>query len=433
MRIKIKKDQAFVLVLLWSILGYPFVVATTTLFPNFDNQQVSVFFRAIVFATSSIGILAYLINRKLGRLSFPLFLFLLFWGAYFAKLAISLHVNGEPASREPWVFWIWSIGTCFIPALFIYLATNLRAVARMSTPAMAAGCASIIILLVFGGTSYVTSGGSAIDLKRWNVEALNPISMGHLGATTALIGIATMFGPVPRLLVRALSFASLVLGTMLLIYANSRGPIVALGFAVSFLVFANARNRIGLAAASSLLAGSAYLSIARADFLFSQYGIVSRFLTIAGQQDAAVSSRLRSYTGALNQFYSSPVFGDGIEERFTQFYPHNVVLEAFMATGLSGGIPFLMLAIITVYSSWRLVRDSKKAAWLGLLAIQYLIGAQFSGAIYQSWTMWALVMASVSVARLVSASDKNRGAIVRRRAGVGPNGRNPELMLGSAR
>ena len=47
-------------------------------------------------------------------------------------------------------------------------------------------------------------------------------------------------------------------------------------------------------------------------------------------------------SGAVNQFFESPVFGSFLEEKIFKEYPHNLLLESFMATGILGGLLFVI-------------------------------------------------------------------------------------------
>jgi O-antigen ligase len=129
-------------------------------------------------------------------------------------------------------------------------------------------------------------------------------------------------------------------------------------------------------------------------------GILRRFSMVSTGQDQATELRLIAINGAWDQFLTSPLMGDGIEERNTGFYPHNVILEALMTTGLIGAIPFVLLLIKATHASWTIMRKHEEFIWLALIQVQYLIAAQLSGAIYQATSLW------VSVAAVLAVSSK---------------------------
>ena len=71
---------------------------------------------------------------------------------------------------------------------------------------------------------------------------------------------------------------------------------------------------------------------------------------------------------------------------FQASYPHNLIVEAFMATGLLGGLIFLYLNF-RVLQLVHLMKDTEKF-WLGLLFIQFFIFSMFSGNLYTSFFYW---------------------------------------------
>jgi hypothetical protein len=47
--------------------------------------------------------------------------------------------------------------------------------------------------------------------------------------------------------------------------------------------------------------------------------------------------------------------------------------------------------VLALKASWQLLRSSSEHLWIGLIAIQYIVSAQFSGAIYNSTALWVLI------------------------------------------
>ena len=67
-----------------------------------------------------------------------------------------------------------------------------------------------------------------------------------------------------------------------------------------------------------------------------------------------------------------------------------------MTTGIIGGMAFLVLTLLSIRAAFRIMRYDPSKAFVALLAMQYIVAAQLSGAIYQSGPMWVL-MAGVLV------------------------------------
>jgi O-antigen ligase len=110
-------------------------------------------------------------------------------------------------------------------------------------------------------------------------------------------------------------------------------------------------------------------------------------ITAGRKGDASTDSRIEMYSDCWNQFLSSPLWGSGIVEKNTGFYPHNVLLESFMSTGLIGGLIFIVLSLFLIQKSIFLLKNYA-LGWSGLLAIQYYIASLFSGSLFGSSNMW---------------------------------------------
>jgi O-antigen ligase len=78
-------------------------------------------------------------------------------------------------------------------------------------------------------------------------------------------------------------------------------------------------------------------------------------------------------------------------ERNALFYPHNVIVEAFMATGTFGGTAFLLLVLIALYRAIRMIRLDPIMAWVPICFLQQLIGAMFSGGLYSNVPLWGMM------------------------------------------
>jgi O-antigen ligase len=321
----------------------------------------------------------------------------LFWTTYFTKLFVELNIIGEEVAIAAETYWIWSIGTCFLPSLAAFLSSEPARIDWMRGPATLAALVASALLLLFGSTLGI-SHGSVIDLNRWNVEALNPISMGHLGVTLALLGAASFLSRPTSFSVVAASIGLIVPGLAVAILANSRGPLVALTTAFALLVLARANRKRTLALGAALAVVAVYIATQHSDFIFGHGGVFDRFISVQEGRDLSSELRLTAYKSALSQFWQSPFFGGVVEEPVTHFYPHNVVLEALMATGVFGGLPFILLLVLSLLSSWRILRSDSPNVWVALLCVQYIVGAQFSGGLYNSTAMWILLPLSISLA-----------------------------------
>jgi len=180
----------------------------------------------------------------------------------------------------------------------------------------------------------------------------------------------------------------------LLVSSASRGPVVATTFALCVYGVSRLDRKNGvlnfLAVGTFFLAGIWLASLVESKLGFSSMSRIINLIEMGGS-DASASVRLSLISAAWDQFLSSPLFGSGLEERYSRFYPHNVIVEAFMATGIFGGIAFLALLIAASLYSWRLLIKRSQSGWIAMLCIQYLIAGQFSGSLWGNSGMWSLI------------------------------------------
>lgn len=373
----------------WSIVGFPLLAGITANL-GLPSTEFSIVFRGLAAGAAATLLLAGTLQKN----KIAVTLFLIFWCLYFLRLSLSTLLGFENLRRPNEIYWIWAFGTCFLPTLAVLTQSNTVILDKLYSLLLTLSLIAVVLSLLEADTIGTSQSGNMYDINRLNLTSLNPIAMGHLGVTTALLGICGLISRelIDRHLWVAISAIGLGLTTAFL--ANSRGPLLAMALCILLLILGGMRQRRIYLLVSILFCAALFAYFSQLSVLFSYEGVISRFLAISSGDDATIG-RLIAYQGALDQFLSSPVFGDAIEERITRFYPHNVVLEAFMSTGVVGGIPFIAFTFWALLCAWRLVRSGSRYLWVGVLASQYFLGALFSGAIYSSNTMWVLLALAI--------------------------------------
>lgn len=383
-----------------AIAGYP-LVSVLNVVLGIPNRLTSVPFRAIVLGLS-IAVVARAAMRSAqfyrGLLWAPLALFLLLYlyrlysDAVFAPIALTM---------PPVEFLSFGLGVAFIPMLPFFEPLDPRA--RAPAIRVIQGMASVtaVLLLVIGVQQFLAGDLIALWHGRFGTETLNPISVGHLGASIAILAsYRLVWEPPEGALRRALLLGSLALGAATVAVSASRGPMLAGLVAIAALWFMplRGRARLAMATVTGVLAIIVVAAAVRAEDRLG-IPIVSRVTSIAeAREDGTSSLRLTYITDAWDQFLEHPVLGSALEERNSMFYPHNINVEAFMATGIFGGVAFLVLSIAGLWASFHLLRRDPDYGWIGMLFVQALIGASTSGSIVGSPTYYAFLAAAVSTA-----------------------------------
>ena len=383
-----------------TVAGYPLVSAVPT-FVAVDSRLASLTFRALYLALS-IGILVRNLRQRAVYDRAAWFPIALFWILYTARIVWDTQFHSSSLSLNPPDYFIWAFGTCFVPMLaFFGFADDTTLDLAASTTLITATIATALALFV----SYkaLTSGVSATYATgRLETETLNPISLGHLGASTAILSFvffARWHGSKRLLLVLACA-----VGLFAVVASASRGPLLAL-VVVAVVWLSNWIRRGAWGRSLGYLAGTIALAALLGWTAFKvqeRFGLraVDRIVALHDiRGDASSETHLEALRSAWHEFTSNPVFGSALEEPLTSEYPHNVVVESFMATGFAGGLAFCTILVWATVAGFRLLQNAK-TQWIALFFFQYAVAALVSGALYLSGTLWCFATAVIALEQL---------------------------------
>ncbi len=374
-------------ILIWTLAGYP-ALAALVAHTDLPSQAASIPVRSIVFLSA-----LWLILRTPYRLPRPprnvwAICFIAFVGIYLLRLAFDL------ASNVP--------GTIFNASFFLVAAlVPAIAVARLPieyfeearVAKYLAGLGAVALgATLLGDVASVDVERSLLDATgRLSLDILNPITLGHVAVST-LIAVSVLVRErnvtdMPWLIVGGAALQVLHM-------TASRGPVVAL--ALVLLVWAlfasSAAARMAVIAIGTFAVSFGATLIAEEPELLGRFGSIG--------EDPSSVERILLQESALRQFLENPLTGSAHVELESLTYPHNTVFEAAMATGVIGVALFGLLLIgILVEIVRRLFRGDRLVP---LLALQYLVASQLSGALFASADFWVLA------AIMVLAPDREK-------------------------
>ena len=231
-------------------------------------------------------------------------------------------------------------------------------------------------------------------------STVNTINYGQMGCAMCLVAIFGFFDK-GRQFGKFFFIIIFCVGALSIMKSGSRSPLVVLLVVGLFYALA----RLGFLKAlivCMFLIFSFWLSL---DFLLElgdsfDSGLAERIISAIEKKET--SGRDEIYANTLNIISKSPLFGDyylvssGIAKGY---YPHNFFLEAFMTTGLVGGLPYLLMVFIAVYRSYVFLKENHESSWLILLFLQILVYGMFSSSLYSSQDFWALSLFVLSIPR----------------------------------
>ncbi len=376
-----------------TLIGYPIFGLLSSLL-NVDSTSTSIAFRVGVVVLALLLLLNSLLTHRWWRQQRWL---LAFWALYGARLVWDGIIAGQPGVPEALVFYT--------------LAVLLPCTALGMNAAKFEERRALRLMILLGGTVCVgavamhTFGlGQARRLSdltdRLFFEALNPISLGHAAVTT-LIAVLCITRQRPNRTMLSFSLVVAAAAGACVVLSGSRGPMLAL--AVCVMLFAAAARRwVWLALV---------LLVLLPQMLNSDAELWQRFSTVT--EDASALERLLLQGNAIQQFLAQPLLGSAYVELEFKEYPHNLIIETGMALGVLGLTLFLTIAIQALRVAAKQLRRGHLL--VPLLFAQYLIGAQFSGAIWGASALWACTALLLGWSSFGSSTNRATRSVVKSR------------------
>jgi O-antigen ligase len=250
-----------------------------------------------------------------------------------------------------------------------------------------------------------------VDLDTSNVRfdansTINSIMYGQTGCAMALISIFGFVNNKKRLY-KALFFATFLLGLISISKAGSRSPVIVLAVVSIFYFIA----RVGVV--KSLFIVLAFVTVLLVFInqilaLMTSMGstLATRLTSMVVENDS--SGRDGIYANAWSLIKEYPLFGsfyllqNGVG---AGGYPHNFLLEIFMATGIVGGIPFVILLLVSVYRAFKLLKSRHESSWIVMLYLQVIVYGMFSTGLYTSQDFWVLLFFMISMHKTVLSKN----------------------------
>lgn len=238
---------------------------------------------------------------------------------------------------------------------------------------------------------------------------INSIMYGQAGCALALISILGALESKKRF-VKILFIITILVGLVSIGKAGSRSPVIVLGIVSIFYFIARGgiyKSVLIIASILSVIIIFINQIIAFLESIGST--LVVRLTSMI--MDKETSGRDAIYTNAWNLIKESPFFGSFYLIRSGPGiggYPHNFLLEVFMATGLFGGIPFMILLIISIYRSYKIIKNRHQASWIAVLYLQIIAYGMFSTGLYTSQDFWVLLFFVISMNRTIFLNSREK-------------------------
>lgn len=380
-----------------TVVGFP-LASTLPVLLRMDTQAASVPFRGLMILLFLWIACDSLVRGRRMYAGVALLPLVALWWLLIARLLQGTLIDPVPGSLGMPVsqYLLLSLGACFLPALG-FLAAPSAATLELARRLIEILGAVAMILLVYAAISALTTGRI---FTRLSTEMLNPISVGHLGASVfivTLIGLSRSTG-----VMWLLRWAVIAFAVLMTVASGSRAPILAALLMAAVHVFTQRRSgrggalrvalRLGLLVVAGVLCGLLIVYLEQN----AAVQMASRFTEVGA--DASSRERELLFAGAWRQFVASPLLGDAFIERRFMSYPHNILLESMMATGIVGLVLLIAVLLVSSLAAARLVLDGGAVTWVGYMFFQNLVAQMFSGSLLLDGRFWGFTLAVLALA-----------------------------------
>ncbi len=314
----------------------------------------------------------------------------IFWVIYSFRFFNDVH--GKLVFGDEQYYFSFLFLICWIPS-FSFLMIDLK---RPKEYLYIAQCTLITFgLFMLARLSYLKTSVFYTVLGRLSSEALNPISLGTFSgsliilSTYILLQGKEIFG---GFVTRIICFASILLGLYFLVSAASRGPIISTVICV-LIIFASYASKIIYVGLPATIAGGMVM----VDFILPLLQVgkgsnLDRLTSIGDKSAVERSDFLQMSFKLVSENWHNTFFGYGVE--LPKFgYPHNIIVESFLSTGVIGGCLFTLICLVVLIRSLDLSLSRDPWGWVGVLYVQAFIMSLTSGAIYAASAFWYLLFA----------------------------------------
>lgn len=392
----IRHNIVFNLYITIILIGF-FVIGSIPVLISNNIKSLSEYYRFVILFFSLILSL-YLIKLKNKNNNYNLFLFYLFWIIYSFRILYDLLLGNVILTGDySKTFYIqYAFGVILIPSYCVILIN--RTIILDYKRILKIVFNILFITLLF--TEIKRFSNIEIIDRSSQIINIGIIEFGHYGCTLVLLSVYRIIEEKMSPLKLLILIIAIIVGISAITISASKGPLLAL--MISLLFYFTFRFKLkSLIFIQTLLIlifyfyGFYILEII-SDFFDSNF--LSRIIhTIDEGKDEARNGLLKA---ALDDFSNSPILGNSMfiqKNGFAGSYPHNLVVESFMATGIIGGSIFVFLVLNTLIKAIKLIINKLDYSWISLIFFQYFIFGMVSSNLYsldQFWISLGIILAT---------------------------------------
>lgn len=382
-----KKEELFVVYLLAGFL----LSSSIPSLIGMKEVSFNIIYRGSVLLLSLLFIFLSL-NKRISFKGFGLLM--CFFGLYFFRLFHDLLLSktklyeGETVSE----YLQLALGVVVIPTVAILFLDFKKFNFSFAFRALYNILLGVLILTLILRLGTDISGRSRGDLE------IGILLYGQYGTTLSILSFYMLV--VKKINLRWFIYlVGFIVGFITIYISASRSPFLALLLCMMLFMivrYGGLKSILIITSCGLVL----YLSFFQIMSLIGEYFQSSFLIRLELALEEGNSGREDFLYQGFDEFINSPFFGNAFLIQngvHAGSYPHNLILEAFMATGFFGGIIFFIWVIKNIVVSRLVIMKRLEFDWIALIFYQFLIFAMFSGSLYKSNLFWyytAILVAS---------------------------------------
>ena len=366
---RIIKLQGLFIIL--SVLGFEFFSFISDYVGYSEKLSISYRLFYLIIGIAIVVINTYRYKGKIG-ISTSLKIILFFWVLYLVRSIFDTLQNSDNTTITQ--FWIFSFLICFCSMFPLITKIN------HSTLKIAKKGLFFLALLtnILALNNTASDVSEAIGTRYSANEILNSITSGQVGLVLVILSLSFFLDSTKKTKLFYLCF--ILLGLVNIGIAASRGPLLQLFCVLGFLIiykFDKFKYLFFFIITLILV----YLIFVLSEYLFIFNSVADRVInTNISEERPAI------FIDSWNLFAANPIFGHGTIEE----YAHNIFLGSLESIGVLGGVLIFIIYINAFKESIKLVKI-RDTDWVALLLVMQLVAALTSGAIWNSFQLWALL------------------------------------------
>lgn len=378
------------------ICGFLFI-GTVPILLGFSENSLSVPFRVIVLILSLFLIFITVFSRQSLKIKLSIFfLFFLFWVIYSIRILFDLFI--EPIKLFPdntaTDYLLFAFGVVLIPSITVLVIQSNKINFDWILKSIYFSLfLTLIIAIYFRGNSDI-QGRSVGDV---NVGIL---LFGQSGATLSILSIYYLTKRKHRIFLTLFYSIGFIVGFIGIFVSASKSPFLALivVLAAFFVLKYGGFKTLLILLIITLLLNYYFIEFLNFLNLYFNSNFFERILYSIEEGGDKVRGSL--FEAAYLEFIDSPILGNAMliqKSPYTGAYPHNLIMESFMATGFFGGLIFVLWVLKCLKKSINLLRYNEGNSWVALLFFQYLVFGMFSKNLYSSDLFWFTSLLVISI------------------------------------